>query len=347
MQDYFFEFHFCPRCGKKYKKGSLTRKSATLLVCAPCGLKFFQSSTSATAAIIPKKNDPENVLLTTRAMDPGKNFLDLPGGFLEYHENPEQGVRREVREELGLNIKISRLFYADIGKYAYENVYHSVVSLFYITEPIVKSPEKYQKSEIKKCQFYNIRKLLEKEKRLFFVPDRIALKKYTSIIAAMLTVILAFTGCAQQNDAVNTAGSGANSNTIVKDEDGFPKIMRGVYGSVAIQSGNCMPTVCTQPPCATSCASEPSATKITVRAPATQKNMNVATLTEPTELILETASDGSGKFEIALPNGSYSIFAENNGVEYCNSFASQGEACQVTVKDDLTEFNITIDRATY
>jgi 8-oxo-dGTP diphosphatase len=37
----------------------------------------------------------------------------LPGGGLEYGENPEDGVRREVREETGLDVKVEKLLYAE------------------------------------------------------------------------------------------------------------------------------------------------------------------------------------------------------------------------------------------
>ena len=37
----------------------------------------------------------------------------LPGGGLEYGENPEDGVRREVREETGLDVQVEKLLYAE------------------------------------------------------------------------------------------------------------------------------------------------------------------------------------------------------------------------------------------
>lgn len=44
-------------------------------------------------------------LATVRARDPEKGKLDVPGGFLGPHEHPIAGLKREVREELGIEIE--------------------------------------------------------------------------------------------------------------------------------------------------------------------------------------------------------------------------------------------------
>jgi 8-oxo-dGTP diphosphatase len=46
------------------------------------------------------------VLLIRRRKDPYKGFWALPGGFLEIEETPEDGARRELREETGLEINV-------------------------------------------------------------------------------------------------------------------------------------------------------------------------------------------------------------------------------------------------
>ena len=45
-------------------------------------------------------------LLTVRAREPEKGRLDLPGGFLEVGEHPVDGLVREVREELGVEVEV-------------------------------------------------------------------------------------------------------------------------------------------------------------------------------------------------------------------------------------------------
>jgi 8-oxo-dGTP diphosphatase len=44
-------------------------------------------------------------LLIRRAYDPFKNHLALPGGFVDYNEDPEEGCLRELSEECNLQGK--------------------------------------------------------------------------------------------------------------------------------------------------------------------------------------------------------------------------------------------------
>jgi ADP-ribose pyrophosphatase YjhB (NUDIX family) len=41
-------------------------------------------------------------LVTVRAGEPEKGRVDVPGGFVEVGEHPVEGLKREVREELGV-----------------------------------------------------------------------------------------------------------------------------------------------------------------------------------------------------------------------------------------------------
>ena len=51
-------------------------------------------------------NDQGCVLLIRRAKEPRKGQWSLPGGRLEFGETLIEGVRREVREETGLEVEI-------------------------------------------------------------------------------------------------------------------------------------------------------------------------------------------------------------------------------------------------
>lgn len=51
----------------------------------------------------------DKVLLIKRKNEPHKGLWALPGGFVEYGEDVESAVKREVKEETNLDLKIKRL----------------------------------------------------------------------------------------------------------------------------------------------------------------------------------------------------------------------------------------------
>lgn len=89
---------YCPRCGSM-KFPAVDFKS---FKCEECGFHFFINSAAAVAALI--INDKNELLLTYRAFEPCKGMLDLPGGFIDPGEAAEVALRREVKEELNLEI---------------------------------------------------------------------------------------------------------------------------------------------------------------------------------------------------------------------------------------------------
>jgi len=54
--------------------------------------------------------DGGRLLLVERGHEPLKGYWSLPGGILETGETLEQGVRREVREETGLDVETLSIF---------------------------------------------------------------------------------------------------------------------------------------------------------------------------------------------------------------------------------------------
>ncbi|WP_309493371.1 NUDIX hydrolase [Candidatus Hecatella orcuttiae] len=51
----------------------------------------------------------EQVLLVRRKFEPGKGLWSIPGGLVELGERLEEAVRREVKEETGLDVAIENL----------------------------------------------------------------------------------------------------------------------------------------------------------------------------------------------------------------------------------------------
>ena len=54
--------------------------------------------------------DGRNLLLVERGKEPLKGYWSLPGGIVETGEKLEEGIRREVREETGLEVEPTSVF---------------------------------------------------------------------------------------------------------------------------------------------------------------------------------------------------------------------------------------------
>ena len=76
--------------------------------------------TPATAALI--VNDREELLVVRRAKEPAKGTLDLPGGFVDMYETAEEGMRREIKEETGLDIDNMEYLYSSPNVYMYSGL---------------------------------------------------------------------------------------------------------------------------------------------------------------------------------------------------------------------------------
>ena len=96
-------FRFCPECGGRLAQQPLRLEPEKKeLTCTACGFVFWQNAKPTATAVLENKHG--EALLVLRAFDPKKGFWDLPGGFLETEEKPEEGLRRELHEELGVEI---------------------------------------------------------------------------------------------------------------------------------------------------------------------------------------------------------------------------------------------------
>lgn len=73
------------------------------------------------------------VLLGRRAVEPAQGRWDIPGGFLEPWEHPADGARREVAEETGLQVRLTRLLSVVMDTY-HDRDYTR--NLYYLAEVI-------------------------------------------------------------------------------------------------------------------------------------------------------------------------------------------------------------------
>ena len=110
-------FKFCPVCGSPH----WTEHNFKSKKCGDCGFTYYANPCSATAAII--LNSRNEMLVVRRAKDPAKGTLDLVGGFVDMYETLEEGMRREIKEETGLDVDKLEYLYSSPNQYLYSGMY--------------------------------------------------------------------------------------------------------------------------------------------------------------------------------------------------------------------------------
>jgi 8-oxo-dGTP diphosphatase len=81
--------------------------------------------TASVAAII--TNEKREVLLLEHVLRPASGW-GIPGGFMEYGEQPDEALARELREETGLKLENVRLYRARVLKRHIEFIFRAEAS---------------------------------------------------------------------------------------------------------------------------------------------------------------------------------------------------------------------------
>lgn len=124
-------FRFCPRCGAAR---AAENAGQSPLRCAACGFTFFFNPTVAAAALVFDAGG--RALFIRRALEPAAGKLGIPGGFIDFDETAEDGLRREVREEVGLEVERVRFLLSCPNQYLYRDVTYPVVDLIFTADAV-------------------------------------------------------------------------------------------------------------------------------------------------------------------------------------------------------------------
>ncbi len=179
MKSYFTDFAYCPRCGHRYSAGP--RLIPLVFICDACGWEFYQNSKPSVAVVIPRREAPDEVLMLRRATEPAVGKLALPGGLLDYGEDPVDGIRRETREETGLNISIACLLCATTIAYDYKGERYAVLETSFVAHPIPDPGLTLRTEEASSVGFEKIAPLLGEVSAFAFPEQASVLRNYANL----------------------------------------------------------------------------------------------------------------------------------------------------------------------
>ncbi|MEJ2758805.1 MAG: NUDIX hydrolase, partial [Anaerolineales bacterium] len=104
--------HYCLMCGTMMQPQMLEGRQREQ--CPACGWVYYRQVKLSAGVLIERAGQ---ILLFQRAHEPWKGAWNLPAGYVEVDETPEQAAIREVREETGLEVSITRL----LGNYFFDD----------------------------------------------------------------------------------------------------------------------------------------------------------------------------------------------------------------------------------
>ena len=88
----FMTYPLSPSLIKTVPDGDTHERS----VCEHCGFVNYQNPKIVVGSVVRHEG---KVLLCRRAIEPRRGFWTIPAGYMELHETPEDGARREAFEE--------------------------------------------------------------------------------------------------------------------------------------------------------------------------------------------------------------------------------------------------------
>ena len=126
-------FQFCPTDGTKLEatEGEGGR-------CPKCDATWHDNPAPTVGATI---IDAGRALITQRAREPDKGRWDIPGGFLHPGEDPIDGLKRELDEELGIEIDADERDCLDISAAPYGSDGNYVVAIGFRAHLVAGEPE--------------------------------------------------------------------------------------------------------------------------------------------------------------------------------------------------------------
>jgi NADH pyrophosphatase NudC (nudix superfamily) len=116
------EMKYCPLCREPLVPRQVDEKKRLACASSSCDYVFWDNPTPVVAAIVEYRGK----IIFARNKAWPKNMFGLVTGFLEKDEWPDEGVLREVKEELGLDGEISEF----VGLYPFSMMNQLIIAYF-------------------------------------------------------------------------------------------------------------------------------------------------------------------------------------------------------------------------
>lgn len=145
---------YCPSCGKE----SINWDGEKKWSCSNCNFTLYNNVAGAVAIVIRYEDE---IYLTRRNRDPKKGKLDLAGGFVDPRESAEETCKRELFEELQLDVDVSNLQYLTSlpNVYQYKEIDYNTIDLFYEYNVSEKFEVNLELSEISEAVWIPLKQL--------------------------------------------------------------------------------------------------------------------------------------------------------------------------------------------
>ncbi len=117
-------FRFCPHCAAPAPLFLNEKK----IMCENCGFQIYHNTAAAVAVLI---ECGDRYILLKRGREPGKGLWDLPGGFIDPDETAEDACRREIREEIGVEIRDLAYLTSHPNTYPYKGITYKTCDLLF------------------------------------------------------------------------------------------------------------------------------------------------------------------------------------------------------------------------
>jgi ADP-ribose pyrophosphatase YjhB (NUDIX family) len=130
------DWRHCPRCAADLERRVPAGDDEERLLCPACGLVLYENPAPTAGAIV--EDGDGRLMLVRRAIEPFKGKWDVPGGFIKPGEDGEDALRRELDEELGVEVGVGAAVAVIADTYGADGV--PTLNIFYLARIVRGQP---------------------------------------------------------------------------------------------------------------------------------------------------------------------------------------------------------------